>query len=182
MVGGFKHCAGHSEVQHTEQGIGGTLEGTGSLVARLSIPHPPASKQFALDMAKVHFITNETREVVGILSVLMEDESEILVASPQRVEVSAPEIPQVSGGDKSAPQPSRFGGLNAVFIPILERLLTRDSWPLTDFNAIAREFQFMPLNISDTLNEWSDEALGDFILDGEDPVFVRRELIAKEKI
>jgi hypothetical protein len=37
------------------------------------------------------------------------------------------------------------------------------------------------LNIRDTLNEWSDETLGDFILDGEDPVVIRRELIAKEK-
>ena len=117
-----------------------------------------------------------------MLSDLMDDEPEVTVTSPQRVEVSAPDIPQVSGGDKSAPQPSRFGGLNAAFVPILERLLTRDSWPLADFNAVAREFQFMPLNIRDTLNEWSDEALGDFILDGEAVVLVRRELMAKEKV
>jgi uncharacterized tellurite resistance protein B-like protein len=141
-----------------------------------------APKHFALDMVKVDSITNETREVVGILSDLMEDEPEAASTPSQRVEVSAPEVPQMSGGDKSAPQPSRFGGLNAAFIPILERLLTRDSWPQADFNALAREFQFMPLNIRDTLNEWSDEALGDFILDGENPVFVRRELMTKEKI
>jgi hypothetical protein len=40
----------------------------------------------------------------------------------------------------------------------------------------------MPLCIRDTLNEWADEALGDFILEGEDPVVVRRELMAKESI
>ena len=39
----------------------------------------------------------------------------------------------------------------------------------------------MPLNIRDTLNEWSDEFLGDFILDGEDPIFVRRELMAHKQ-
>ena len=117
-----------------------------------------------------------------MLSVLMADEPQATVTPSQRVEVSAPEIPQVSGGDKSAPQPSRFGGLNVAFIPILDRLLARDSWPPADFNALAREFQFMPLNIRDTLNEWSDEALGDFILDGEDPVVIRRELLLKERI
>ena len=39
----------------------------------------------------------------------------------------------------------------------------------------------MPLSIRDTLNEWADEVLGDFILDGEDPVVLRRELIANGK-
>ena len=156
----------------------------GSAVSeRISAPvAPPAPKQFALDMAKVHFITNETKEVVGILSDLMADEPEQTVTSPQRVEVSAPKIPAVPDDSKSTPQQSQFGGLNAAFIPILERLLTRESWAPADFNALAREFQFMPLNIRDTLNEWSDEALGDFILDGENPVFVRRELMTKEKI
>lgn len=136
-------------------------------------------QQFALDMVKVDSIRNETKEVVGILSVLMEDEPEKTNAATKTVAASAL---QVSDGGKSAPQPARFGGLNDAFVSILERLLTRDSWPQVDFNALAREFQFMPLNIRDTLNEWSDETLGDFILDGEDPVFVRRELMPKEKI
>jgi uncharacterized tellurite resistance protein B-like protein len=35
--------------------------------------------------------------------------------------------------------------------------------------------------IRDTLNEWAVESLGDFILDDEDPVIIRRELMAKEK-
>lgn len=137
-------------------------------------------KGFTLDMARVYAITNETKEVVAMLSVVMEDEPEESIAMPARITLPAPEIPKVSSDGKAAPEPARFNGLDATFHPILERLLTRDSWPLPDFNALASEFNFMPLNIRDTLNEWSDEALGDFILDGEDPVIIRRELMAKE--
>ena len=39
----------------------------------------------------------------------------------------------------------------------------------------------MPLSIQDVINEWADELLGDFLLEGEDPILIRRELIQKEK-
>jgi predicted DNA-binding WGR domain protein len=133
-------------------------------------------KQFALDMARVDEITNETKEVVSILSAMMEDESEKSVALPASITLPAPEIPNVSSDGKAAP--TRYKGLDAAFHPILERLMARDSWPQTDFKALAVEFHVMPLKIHETLNEWSDEALGDFILEGEDPVLIHRELMA----
>lgn len=157
--------------------------GTSSGASGEQISRPvavPAPKDFTLDMERVYQITNETKEVVAILSVVMEDEPENSITLPNTVVVPAPEIPNISSDGKTAPEPARFNGLDATFHPILERLLTRDSWPLPDFNALASEFNFMPLKIRDTLNEWSDEALGDFILDGEDPVVIRRELMAKE--
>ena len=141
---------------------------------------PP--RAFALDMERVYQITNETKEVVAILSVVMADEPEESIKLPTKIKLPAPEIPKVSSGSKDAPQATRFNGLDAAFHPILERLLTRESWPLDDFDALAREFHFMPGKICETINEWSDEALGEFILDGDDPVVIRRELIAKETI
>ena len=66
-----------------------------------------------------------------------------------------------------------------AFHPILERLLSKDSWPQADFCALAREFNVMPLNIRNVLNEWSDDALGEFIIEGENPINIRRELIKK---
>ena len=142
-------------------------------------PPPPG---FTLDMDRVYAITNETKEVIGILSVLMEDEPKASIALPEIATAPAAEIHRNSSVGQSDPQPERFNGLAAAFQPIIERLLARDSWSLADFNALAREFQLMPLKIRDTLNEWSDDSLGDFILDGEDPVLVRRELITKENI
>jgi uncharacterized tellurite resistance protein B-like protein len=143
---------------------------------------PPVSKHFALDMERVYQITNETKEVVAILSVVMADEPEESIQMPTKITLPVPETPQISGDSKDAPQPTRFNGLDAAFHPILERLLTRDSWPTDDFNALAREFHFMPGKICETINEWSDETLGEFILDGDAPVVIRRELIANEKI
>jgi uncharacterized tellurite resistance protein B-like protein len=139
----------------------------------------PAPRNFTLDMDKVYDITNETKEVVGILSVVMQDEPENTIKAPETVVVPALEILKAHSDYKAAIQPTRFNGLDAAFQPVLERLLTRNSWPQADFNALARDFNFMPLKIRDTLNEWADEALGDFILDGENPIVIRRELIAK---
>jgi uncharacterized tellurite resistance protein B-like protein len=142
----------------------------------------PRRQDFTLDPDKIFAIQNDTKEVVAILSVLMDDEPEKTIAPAATITLPVPEIPKVSGNGNAAPQPTRFNGLDAAFHPILERLLTRDSWPKNDFKSLADEFHFMPLNIRDTLNEWADEALGDFILDGEDPMVIRRELIAKEKV
>ncbi|HEX5399681.1 MAG TPA: HEAT repeat domain-containing protein [Verrucomicrobiae bacterium] len=138
-----------------------------------------ARRNFALDMEKVYAITNETKEVVGILSVVMQDEPEQSTKTPEVVAVPAPEVPKAHSDGKATSQPTPFNGLDAPFQPVLERLLTRDSWSRADFGALARDFSFMPLKIRDTLNEWADEVLGDFILDGEDPIVIRRDLIAE---
>jgi hypothetical protein len=142
----------------------------------------PARQKFNLDMSRVEAITKETEEVAGLLSGVMHDDPEELTALPKSPLIVVPELPQSPTGRGSARSPSVFAGLDAGFHPVLERLLTRDSWPPADFTALGREFHLMPLCIRDTLNEWADEALGDFILEGEDPVVVRRELMAKESI
>jgi hypothetical protein len=133
-------------------------------------------------MERVYQITNETKEVVAILSVVMADEPEESIKLPTKTILPVPETPKIASDSKDAPQPTRFNGLDAAFHPILERLLTRESWPVDDFDSLAREFHFMPGKICETINEWSDEALGEFILDGDDPVVIRRELIAQETI
>ena len=161
--------------------IAGRLPGTGGkqIPKFVAAPAPP---DFALDMARVSEIAGETKEVVAILSVLMEDEPEKLISPPTIITLPVPETSKVTEDGKAASQPARFNGLEAAFHPILERLLTRSSWPKNDFKSLVDEFHFMPSKVHDTLNEWADDALGDFILDGEDPVFIRRELISKETI
>jgi hypothetical protein len=152
-----------------------------SALAHVTTPLPPLQK-FALDMSRVDAITKETEEVAGILSGVMHDDPDESNAPPKSPLTVVPELPKSPTGCDFARSPSVFAGLDASFHPVLERLLTRDAWPTEDFTALGREFQLMPLCIRDTLNEWADEALGDFILEGEDPVVVRRELMAKESI
>jgi len=159
--------------------IAGRMPGT----TGKQIPKPaaaPAPQEFALDMAKVIEITSATKEVFAILSVLMADEPEQPTAPAARITLPMP--PTVSIDGKAAPQLMRFERLDPTFHPVLERLLERDSWTKTDLKSLADEFHLMPLQIQDTLREWSDDVLGDYILDGEDPVVIHRELIKKEKV
>ncbi|MPM91882.1 hypothetical protein SDC9_139016 [bioreactor metagenome] len=67
--------------------------------------------------------------------------------------------------------------LDAQFHAIAQRLASRDRWPRNEFDALAREHQLMPLSVFDGINEWSDQQLGDFLLEGEDSITVHRALL-----
>lgn len=137
-------------------------------------PIPP--KPWSLDMVRVAAITSETHEVIGLLAKAMSDED-----SKQDSDLSD-EVPLSPRDVVPPPSPApsaRFIGLDAAFHPVLERLLARESWPRSEFHALAGEFHLMPLSIHDVINEWADESLGDFLLEGEDPILIRWELILK---
>jgi uncharacterized tellurite resistance protein B-like protein len=138
---------------------------------------------FSLDMSKVYAITNETKEVVGILSVVMDDNQEEALLSSRASKSPQPPISRITEAARNneASSLARFSGLDPAFRPVLERLLNRDSWSRSEFHALAGEFHLMPLSIHDVINEWADESLGDFLLEGEDPILIRRELVFKEK-
>jgi hypothetical protein len=57
------------------------------------------------------------------------------------------------------------------------RLVERDSWARMDFDELVKGFQLMPLDAQDAINEWSDEHLGDFLLEGDDPILIHKTLI-----
>jgi TerB-C domain len=128
-----------------------------------------------LDMDKVRAIESESYEVTEILCSLMAEDS------PSNKPNAPAPLPTFSARSeiRASSKSGKFAGLDVTFHPILERLLSKGSWTQTDFCALAREFNEMPLNIRNVLNEWSDDALGDFILEGEHPVNIRRELIKK---
>ncbi len=141
------------------------------------------SREFSLDMSKVFAITNETKEVVGILSVVMAEEQDEVTPSPNGAVPARPSVSITTEPprDSAGSPPAGFAGLDPAFHPVLDRLLAKESWPRSEFHALAGEFHLMPLSIHDVINEWADESLGDFLLEGEDPILVRRELILKEK-
>lgn len=146
------------------------------------IPPPRKPLGFTLDMSKVYAITNETKEVIGILSEVMEEEPAALVPPPATQSSASPALPSTMkpAGETSDSTSGKFEGLDPALHPVLERLLARAAWPRTDFQALASEFHLMPLSLHDVINEWADESLGDFLLEGEDPVVIRHELLTKE--
>lgn len=157
-----------------------SIQEAGAGAAGEAIPPREEPSSFSLDMSKVYAIANETKEVVGILSVVMEDdpvETPLLQSATMPIAVSTATEP-VRG--RPALPGAGFAGLDPAFHPVLERLLAKDSWPGSEFHALAVEFHLMPLSIHDVINEWADESLGDFLLEGEDPIVIHRELIRKE--
>ena len=138
-----------------------------------------ARHEFTIDMSKVAKISHETSEVIGILSAVMcEDENG---ANPTSTTQSIPVAVAPSGMPSLQEDgANRFNNLNATYQPIIARLITKANWSQSEFNQVSSEFKLMPLAVFDALNEWSDEHLGDFLLDGEDPIKVNRELLPKE--
>jgi hypothetical protein len=134
-------------------------------------------------MAKVAAISAETSEVIDILTRAMADDNTSDTASAQAKLATARQAPpmsvslQKSGENSILATQNSFGNLDAKWHPIIQRLTAKDSWNRMEFEALAREYQFMPLSVFDSINEWADEALGDFILEGEDPITVRRALL-----
>ncbi|MDB6026877.1 MAG: hypothetical protein JWM68_3100, partial [Verrucomicrobiales bacterium] len=152
------------------------------------IPEPPAPPArtaapdphgFKLDMSRIQAISEETKIVIGILSNVM-DEIEPPVVPPPAVarseETAKPAVPPAT-----TRSPYDLDGLDDSFHEIVNRLMQQESWTKTEFNSLAKSFHLMPLGVCDSINEWSDEALGDFLLEGEDPILVRRDLIKQRK-
>ncbi|MEQ1854472.1 MAG: tellurite resistance TerB C-terminal domain-containing protein, partial [Chthoniobacteraceae bacterium] len=122
----------------------------------------PAAPAFTLDMARVAAISNETAEVIGLLSVVMSENEPKPAPNPQ----PAPASPALTLAPET---PAWFGSLDVKYRAIAARIVTKPAWTQTEFQQLATEFKLMPLGVFDALNEWADEQLGDFLLDGDAP-------------
>jgi tellurite resistance protein len=121
---------------------------------------------FMLDMSLVAKIAEETSDVIGMLAVVMSEDA------PQ-VKPSASPIPA------SLERASHFDALDPRYRSLLQRLSERETWSRREFDQLANDFKLMPLGVFDALNEWSDEHLGDFVLEGDDPITFRRSLLPR---
>jgi len=145
-----------------------------------SVTQPGALK---LDMARVAAISAETHEVIGLLAKAMAEENgdDEPPAPPRGEELVKPVVAEIattaaSTADGVIPA-ATLQSLDAQFHAIAQRLASRDRWPRNEFDALAREHQLMPLSVFDGINEWSDQQLGDFLLEGEDSITVHRALL-----
>ncbi len=137
-----------------------------------------------LDMARVAAISAETHEVIGLLAKAMADDdgSGEPDVAPRFAPTSTPTVAEVTPAKPVDDGMATFlrgklQSLDAKWHPIVLRLAARDSWSRTEFDSLAREHQFMPLSVFDAVNEWADQHLGDFLLEGEDSVTVHRSLL-----
>jgi hypothetical protein len=130
---------------------------------------------FALDATRIAAISRETSEVVRILSAVMTEDpgaGEVVTASraPMVVTTPAPHATPVQC-------PWDLAGLDPRFHGVAVELFARVQWPMAEFAALVDRHHLMPAGVIDALNSWSDEHLGDFVLEGDDPITIRSDLL-----
>ena len=163
----------------------------------------PGKRDFSaplkLDMARVAAISAETHEVIGLLAKAMAEEETTAPAARRfgqsemgtMPDEEAAQMPQV--GD-TAPHrtgiapvetiatamtaaTAMFDSLDLKYRAVVVRLVVRDTWSRAEFEALAWEHQLMPLSVFDAINEWADQQLGDFLLEGEATIIIHRNLL-----
>lgn len=147
------------------------------LPARATAPSAPKSPAFKLDMSRVAAISNETAQVIGLLSAVMREEEAKPAARP--APATAPAATILPRQVPPTETPAWLATLNTKYQPIATRIVAKPSWTRIEFQQLAAEFELMPLGVCDALNEWADEHLGDFLLEGEDPITVNTSILTK---
>ena len=122
---------------------------------------------FSLDMARISAITAETDQVVKMLAEALADE-----------EVENEPAPTASASPGNFPE--WMETLDAAYRPALVAILAEGETlePLR-LAEISETLHLLPVAMVDTINSWSDEALGDFLLEErEDGAFsIYREIL-----
>ena len=134
---------------------------------------PRASKEpeivsgFSLDMARISAITAETDQVVKMLAeALADDEVE--------------NEPAPTAGASPGNFPEWMETLDTAYRPALVAILAEgETLECLRLAEISQTLHLLPVAMVDTINSWSDEALGDFLLEErEDGAFsIYREIL-----
>ena len=133
-----------------------------------SIPAQPGGKPvaFALDRDRIKELTQETREVISMLSVVM--------AEPEE----APCPPSTASSPQAAITLVKWlDGLEARYHGAVLALVRHDAITNNDFDCLAAEQHLMPDDLFNAVNTWADETLGDFLLERGENVRIFRSLL-----
>ncbi len=136
-----------------------------------TIPKRPTDTphKFRLDEERIKALTQETHEVISMLSVVMaEPEDESQPCPP--ADTPAPPSPQ------SAELPW-LSGIAERYRGAVLTLVRHDAITPTDFDCIAAEHHLLPDDLFDSINTWADDTFGDFLLERGENVRIFRSLI-----
>jgi tellurite resistance protein len=120
-----------------------------------------------LDMARVAAISQETKEVVAKLSTIMEDRE-------SKAEAPTSVSPEATTAQPATPSVS---SLNPSYAGIYRELISKPRWTKAEFVELAGKYKLMPVAVTDVINAWAEDALGDFLIEGNDPAIIHTELL-----
>lgn len=131
-----------------------------------------------IDIERVRAIREESEKAAKLLIAAIEgagltdednespEESATEVLDSAVEQVKASEINQSSPAPVPiATAPQRFTGLRKSLAALLDELLTKSAWDAAEFEACARRHASSTAAALDEINAWSDESLGDFLIE-----------------
>jgi hypothetical protein len=133
-----------------------------------------------LDRAAIEAIVADTKDVAAMLAEVFEAEPDepssgaltpIDSATPPGVPALPLNRPRASDATTKLAT-----GLDVRYHAVLESLLTKDAWTAVEVRGMAERHRLMPAAILDTINAWSDDALGDFLIEDAGDWKINREL------
>jgi uncharacterized tellurite resistance protein B-like protein len=146
-----------------------SIAGAGSKVSGEAIPARPKDQPaFALDHDRIKALTQETHEVISMLSVVMAEHDE----APGAVPATAAEAPA-----KTVEPIPWLEGLDARYHAAALTLVRHDELTTADFDTLATKHHLMPDDLFNAVNTWADETLGDFLLERGENVRIFRSLL-----
>lgn len=148
-----------------------------------AIPRPPEARAPApagvtLDHAAIASIMAETREVASMLAAVLggddgDEAPPVAAATP----VSASERPP------AAALPPDLQALAASLDPryhlALRELVTKPAWNAAEVRDLGAKLKLMPGGIIEAINSWSDEHLGDYLIDEQGDWHIRVEILKR---
>jgi len=137
-----------------------------------------AATVFRLDQDRISIISSETKEVISTLAAVMAENEAVVSVEPQVVVLQ--QKTTIKTEDSTVVVPAWLNKLDPEFHAIMLKLIEREKWPRQEFEELCELFKMMPLGVIDSINEWSDEELGDFLLEGEEIITVNIGLIPEE--
>jgi uncharacterized tellurite resistance protein B-like protein len=121
---------------------------------------PAIAATFSLDMDRISALTAETAEVVSILSRALEEEDE-------EADIEIEPVETISAISSTA-APYWMSNLNERYKQALIEILAISDGQNFDLDTIAERHYLLPDDLIDGVNSWSDEALGDFLIETDD--------------
>lgn len=147
------------------------------------IPRPPETTApgLRLDQAAIDAIVADTKDVAAILAEVFESGEAEPVSEPEpEAPVSAPTSTPLAPAALPRASEAVTGlahGLDVRYHAVLDDLLARAKWSPVEIRELGMRHRLMPGAILDTINSWSDEALGNFLIEEADGWNVHRELV-----
>lgn len=137
-----------------------------------------------IDHDRVRRLIDETKEVSRMLGEAMQEifpENEpILSVSGPGVTVDLTEqvnAAVIANGHVSLVPSDTLEQLDQRYHKLLDLLLARDEWTRDEFDSLVRQHGLMPSSTVEMINSWSDEHLGDFLIDESDSLCINRKIL-----